>query len=144
MYGSTFLNEASLLIEKRHNKKFPSGLSGGLAGGQHTANPMAVIAFEKLNANEVSGRGKQAPTGQAKPKGQSVRSVSIVDSPFGPLGLTVHDPTSYCKCFPIFSDDAGDQDVQLLLEHGVEMLDGVQVRIVIVIHAWRNMNIIGS
>lgn len=54
--------------------------------------------------------------------------VSIVESPFGPLALTVNDPSSYSPHFPVFADDAGEQDVQVLLEHGLEMLDTIQVR----------------
>lgn len=55
------------------------------------------------------------------------RHVSVVDSPFGPLALTVKDPSSYCSSFPVFADDAGEQDLQELLEHGLTMLDAVQV-----------------
>lgn len=55
--------------------------------------------------------------------------VSVVESPFGPLALSVHDPSSYCPKFPVFADDAGEQDLQLLLEQGLEMLDTVQVSV---------------
>lgn len=51
---------------------------------------------------------------------------SVVDSPFGPLGLMVYDPSSYCPRYPVFSDDAGEQDVQEMLEHGLAVLDCVQ------------------
>lgn len=67
------------------------------------------------------------PSGPVESDSRPDIMLSVVDSPFGPLGLTVNDPTSYCPNFPVFADDSGDQDVYYLIDHGFEMLDGVQV-----------------
>lgn len=53
--------------------------------------------------------------------------VSVVDSPFGLLALTVSDPSSYFPLFPVFADDAGEQDVSELLDNALGLLDAVQV-----------------
>lgn len=114
--------------EKHLKKHEPQEAFGGFSVRNNVphASSSNVSSGELVDSNETPDRGKSSGVRSYKTKNAPFSSMSVVNSPFGPLGLTVYDPTSYWSRFPVFSDDAGDQDVQLLLEHGLEMLDAVQ------------------
>lgn len=110
----------------------PSGQGGTcrldqLVQKEASAEQMVIIQNPGLASKHQSSPPQLQHELQPRLSPSPHRNVSIVESPFGPLALTIQDASSYCPNFPIFADDAGEQDVYVLLENGLEMLDGVQV-----------------